>query len=60
MQGEFAGKRRDRDMVGKGMQHSRQGTTRVCLVNHGQSKFSFNKALNAEMGYPNAGPFAMG
>lgn len=29
--GGFAGKRRDKDMVGKGMQHSRQGTTRVWL-----------------------------
>lgn len=47
-------------MVGKGMQHSRQGTTRVCLVNYGQTKLSFSKALNAEMRYPNAGAFAMG
>lgn len=31
LQGELAGKRKDRDTVGKGLQHSRQGTTRVWL-----------------------------
>lgn len=31
VQGEFAGKRRDRDMVGKEMEHSRQGTTWASL-----------------------------